>query len=171
MAELPSSILQPRGHPKNVVAEAVTNGKSTIHLLSCTNCRKRKVKCSKTKPCSACDRSSLNCSFPNRARLPRGRTGGSKTTNVELLGRVKKLEEMLDKAGGETNVDGAKPSGPLSRDRLADPAQNLDLKSGRTPEDLVVRQCVQDEALDRYMGSNFWKSLTYEVGGSYSAEK
>ena len=171
MAEPHSSILQPRGHPKTVVVDAVTNGKSAIHLLSCTNCRKRKVKCSKTKPCSACDRSSLDCVFPNRARLPRGRTGGSKTTNVELLRRVNKLEELLDKAGGETNVDGAKPPIPPSPDGHGDSAQNLDLKSSRMSEELAFRQCVQDEALDRYMGSNFWKSLTYEVGGPSSTRK
>lgn len=165
MAQPHASILQPRGHPKNVVAEVTNGGKSAVHLLSCTSCRKRKVKCSKTNPCSACDRSSLPCVFPNRARLPRGRTGGSKTTNNELLRRVNKLEELLDKASGETNVDSAKPSVPLPRDAYADSTQCLDLKPRRTSEDLAIRHGLQDEALDRYLGSNFWKSLTYEVWG------
>ena len=164
MEEPPSSILQPRGHARNVVAGAVTNGKNAVHLLSCTNCRKRKVKCSKTNPCSACDRSSLTCVFPNRARLPRGRTGGSKTTNVELLRRVNKLEELLDKASGETSIDSAQPLVPLSREAPADSSHNFDPKPSRTSEDLTIRHRIQDKALDRYMGSNFWKSLTYEVG-------
>lgn len=164
MAEPLSSNLQLRGHTKNVVAETAANERSAMHLLSCTNCRKRKVKCSKTDPCSACDRSSLTCVFPNRARLPRGRTSVSKATNVELLRRVNKLEELLDKASGETNIDNTKPSVPPSRNGHANPAQNFDPNPSGTSEDLVIHHGVRDEVLDRYMGSNFSKSLNYEVG-------
>lgn len=167
MAESPSSFLQPRGLAKIAVAEVVTSGKAASHLLSCTNCRKRKVKCNKTSPCSACDRSSLTCVFPNRARLPRGRTGGSKTTNVELLRRVNKLEELLDKASGEANVDGSKPSVPSSQGGRSNAAQPVDFSPSETSEDLFPSPTVHNEALDRYIGRNFWKSLTYEVGGLY----
>lgn len=167
MAEPPSSFIQPRGLTKIAVAEIATSGKAATHLLSCTNCRKRKVKCSKTTPCSACDRSSLTCVFPNRARLPRGRTGGSKTTNVELLRRVNKLEELLDKASGEANVDSSKPSAPLSQGRRSNSVQPVDLSPSEASDDLFPSATVRDEALDRYIGRNFWRSLTYEVGGLY----
>ena len=163
------SYLQPRSLAKNAVTEAAANGKSTTHLLSCTNCRKRKVKCNKTQPCSACDRSSLTCVFPNRARLPRGRTGGSKTTNVELLRRVNKLEELLDKASGEANHDSTASSAqlsPMSPSGHANGSQSVDMKPISTAQDSVSSHPVRDEALNRYIGRNFWKNLTYEVGGA-----
>jgi hypothetical protein len=159
------SPLRPEDFTENIGIETAASRKTAKHLLSCTNCRKRKVKCNKTSPCSACDRSSLICIFPNRARLPRGRTSGSKTTNIELLRRVKKLEELLDKANGEPKDGSPTASVPPSQSERSHSTQTSDTNACETPEDLVVSHSVRVGTLDRYMGSNFWKSLTYEVGG------
>lgn len=158
---------------ENVVADgagagagAETAGGQRVgnHLLSCTNCRKRKVKCNKTSPCAACERSSLPCVFPNRARLPRGRTGGSKTTNVELLRRLSKLEELLEKANQEGKDGIPKLSRPPSQTTGVDAVG----RPGSSPtETLVAREIsptVSEDALNKYIGSTFWKSLTHEVG-------
>lgn len=160
MAEKSSSSLQTRGSAEDFTGESATKRKPAAnHLLSCTNCRKRKVKCNKSNPCSACERSNLTCVFPNRARLPRGRTGGSKTTNVELLRRVNKLEELLGKAHDNGKNTSTKPSVEhLTRGR-SDSALTVDFGAAEGP----TSPKVEDEALDRYIGSYFWKNLTREV--------
>lgn len=157
------------GSTENVIAdgagaETTGNPRAGNHLLSCTNCRKRKVKCNKTSPCAACERSSLPCVFPNRARLPRGRTGGSKTTNVELLRRLNKLEELLEKANQEGKDGLIKPSRPTSQSPRVEAVR----RSGSSPTETVVAReispAVSEDALNKYIGSTFWKSLTHEVG-------
>lgn len=159
MAENTSSF-QIQGSTEGVAGDSGASRKSTTnHLLSCTNCRKRKVKCNKSNPCSACERSSFTCVYPNRARLPRGRTGGSKTTNVELLRRVSKLEELLEKASQDGKLGSLKTSGEHIRRKHSDPAQEFGFGAAETP----TTPKVEDDVLDRYIGSNFWKSLTVEV--------
>lgn len=161
----PMPYLQPRSLPKTVVPQATTHGKSTTNLLSCINCRKRKVKCNKTNPCSACDRSSLACIFPNRARLPRGRNGGSKTTNVELLRRVNKLEKLLDKASGEANPNSTHATVQPSPSGHSNGSQFSPISPSEKAPASIHDHPVRDEAMNRYIGSSFWKSLTYEVRG------
>ena len=159
---------QTHTHPstENVVADAETaaNPRAGSHLLSCTNCRKRKVKCNKTSPCAACERSSLPCVFPNRARLPRGRTGGTKTTNVELLRRLSKLEELLEKANREGKDGFTRPSPAASQTTVPDAVAG----SGSSPADTLagreISPAVSEDALNKYISSTFWKSLTHEVG-------
>lgn len=156
------------------------SGGNQHHILSCTNCRKRKVKCTKTSPCAACDRSNISCIFPNRARLPRGRsiTGGPKTTNLELLRRVSKLEELLEKAN-QVDKDGkdsknTRRNGSLkaTSKELSSPTSNdtprTQPEASHSPNGGPVRPMISpvtsEEALNKYIGSNFWKNLTYEVG-------
>ena len=146
-------------------AEVAANRRSG-NLLSCTNCRKRKVKCNKTSPCSACERSGLPCVFPNRARLPRGRTGGSKTTNVELLRRLNKLEELLEKANHDGKPGPARiSSAPAFQAKSRDPVVRPELSPIDTSVSVPISPTVADEAFNRYISSNFWKNLTHEVGG------
>lgn len=156
------------------------SGGSQHHILSCTNCRKRKVKCTKTSPCAACERSNISCIFPNRARLPRGRStaAGPKTTNLELLRRVSKLEELLEKANQvgrdgknskDTSRNGSLKAGfedlpsPVSNDtpRTQPEASQSSMGGPIRP---VISPVNSEEALNKYIGSNFWKNLTYEVG-------
>lgn len=163
---------QSQTHPQPVAdAETAGNPRAGSHLLSCTNCRKRKVKCNKTSPCAACERSNLPCVFPNRARLPRGRTGGSKTTNVELLRRLSKLEELLEKANREGKDAFTKPSPAASQTTGADAIGG---GSGSSPSETLggreISPAISEDALNKYISSTFWKSLTHEVGWSRRAQ-
>ncbi|CAD0082443.1 unnamed protein product [Aureobasidium vineae] len=63
--------------------------------LSCTLCRKRKIKCDKQNPCSNCATSQKECIPVVRARLPRGRNGGRKGINSELRNRINRLEGLV----------------------------------------------------------------------------
>lgn len=184
-----SSSSRPHEQAQDPVEDVVTvaesaalkrSGGSQHHILSCTNCRKRKVKCTKTTPCAACDRSNISCIFPNRARLPRGRStaGGPKTTNLELLRRVSKLEELLEKANqvGKNGKDfkDTPRNGSLKTtfEDLSSPASNdtprTQPEASQSPNVGPVRPMISpvnsEEALNKYIGSNFWKNLTYEVG-------
>lgn len=176
---------QAQASPEDVIAVAESaalnrSGGSQHHILSCTNCRKRKVKCTKTSPCAACDRSNISCIFPNRARLPRGRSTavGPKTTNLELLRRVSKLEELLEKANqvGKDGKDSKDtPRNGLLKatfEDLSSPASNdtprTQPEASQSPKGGSARPVISpvnsEEALNKYIGSNFWKNLTYEVG-------
>ncbi|EWG53340.1 hypothetical protein FVEG_11795 [Fusarium verticillioides 7600] len=69
--------------------------------LSCEFCRKRKLKCDRTQPCSACTSRSLSCFFPS-ARAPRlisrpaPRPQASQKPSLSVLeGKVKSLEQMM----------------------------------------------------------------------------
>lgn len=42
--------------------------------LTCETCKRRKVKCDKLRPCTACRKANVRCVAVERARLPRGRS-------------------------------------------------------------------------------------------------
>ena len=131
--------------------------------LSCTSCRHRKVKCDKTKPCSACRRSNVECIFPNRPFKPRGRQGGSK----EITQRLQRLEGLVGKLGGE-NAAGALLNGgslpaPLdsARHRQASIKERQG-SSSESPRSQDVDPISQPDG-SRYLGNDFWSSLSGEV--------
>ena len=67
---------------------------STV-LLSCEQCRRRKTKCDKRAPCTACKSVGLNCNAVQRARLPRGRSGIVKNKSTMLETRVARIEGLV----------------------------------------------------------------------------
>ncbi|KAH6970540.1 hypothetical protein BKA56DRAFT_446572, partial [Ilyonectria sp. MPI-CAGE-AT-0026] len=60
--------------------------------FSCANCRRRKVKCNKTSPCTNCVRGRLTCVFPQPRRPVRTDTNLEST----LMARVQNLEEIIN---------------------------------------------------------------------------
>lgn len=157
------------GATKEASNATVTPRQSAEYRVTCVNCRQRKVKCSRTHPCVACDRSGLSCTFPDRARLPRGRKRGSKATNGEILKRLNKLEELLARNKNRQEDE------PGQKDQEGEPVR----KSPETSGPKAANGCrtelmganqnkvtVENEGvwgLDRYLGSQFWNSLTSEV--------
>lgn len=63
--------------------------------LSCEECRRRKTKCDKGSPCSACKHAGITCTAVQRARLPRGRSGKAKNKGSALELRVAQLEGLV----------------------------------------------------------------------------
>jgi hypothetical protein len=63
--------------------------------LACEQCKKRKIRCSKGSPCSACKNADLQCHTVQRARLPRGKSGKARTHNAMLESRVVRIEDLL----------------------------------------------------------------------------
>ncbi|KAL8711768.1 MAG: hypothetical protein Q9220_003939 [cf. Caloplaca sp. 1 TL-2023] len=146
--------------------------------LSCGTCRERKVRCDKNQPCSTCQRAKVPCIFPSAKRLPRKRQGERKKTNEKLLQRLNRLEALVEKAGldekegqviektARYSLDSANHSSP---DKLSDgdvmqkkrERSETSQSSGSQP---VGKTALEGE-MSRYLGSNFWASLSDEVEG------
>ncbi|KAI1649331.1 uncharacterized protein F4817DRAFT_363675 [Daldinia loculata] len=70
-----------------------------IPQLSCELCKKRKVKCDKSNPCSNCVKADVVCVPIHRKRLPRGRHTHPRSlatlnTGEELMSRIRNLEAL-----------------------------------------------------------------------------
>jgi len=63
--------------------------------LSCVQCKRRKIKCDKFHPCSACRTAGLSCEIVQRERLPRGRTAKVQKKSSQLETRVARIEKLL----------------------------------------------------------------------------
>ncbi len=150
--------------------------------LSCGTCRERKVRCDKNQPCSTCQRAKVPCIFPSAKRLPRKRQGERKKTNEKLLQRLNRLEALVDKAGLNETENAPSEKGKLKkRETLSDrgsppPASPKKLNNGDDTQKKrgrsetsqnsgshpVGKTAVEGE-MSRYLGGNFWASLTNEV--------
>lgn len=134
------------------------------HALSCTHCRQRKVKCDKVHPCVPCQRSKLECVFPERVRHPKKKKGnGSKAASDELMLRLARMEELIEKmkaegkvvnAGNPTLEDhgSASPRTQQSRRQMSDGSRS----QGEGGSDA-------GDGTTRYIGSAIFRSLTSEV--------
>ena len=62
---------------------------------SCNVCRRRKIKCDRADPCSNCVRCGSVCVSSVPSGAPRGRQGGRRRVDRELLDRMAKLEHLV----------------------------------------------------------------------------
>ncbi|KAI9700474.1 MAG: hypothetical protein M1820_006773 [Bogoriella megaspora] len=95
-----ASSLSPQvGVPPATSAATTTAGpdglRRSLTSPSCQLCRKRKVRCDKNTPCLSCQRAGVECIYAPPARLPRGRQGGRRKKDTELLNRIAKLENLI----------------------------------------------------------------------------
>ncbi|OTB02994.1 hypothetical protein M426DRAFT_322224 [Hypoxylon sp. CI-4A] len=139
--------------------------------LSCTNCRARKLKCSREYPCPHCVRSGAECIFPTRKRIRKPR----RNKNSELLQRLSRLETIVGNVGlsgliGEDDSSSAlgPSTAPGAPGPVIHPALDGALKQAPAPGG--ERQDVPGGALpeskaSRYLGGEFWTSLSVEVEG------
>jgi hypothetical protein len=135
---------------------------------SCLRCRKRKVRCNRTQPCSNCLRNKATCVFPEGIKKRRSRESQTHTAdahahllNEEVLSRIEKLEQKLDCL----SRDGSFPSAvdcslinaniPVSADSVPATTSSLTEDFGR----LAVHK-----GRSRYVNSKFWQFLADEVG-------
>ena len=129
--------------------------------LSCTHCRQRKIKCDKKYPCSPCSRSNLTCVFPERARHPKKKSASSKATNDELMRRLGRMEELIEKMKVEgKDVNGKK----LVDDESTSPGTtgSRHTSEARSPGSNAPDPA--EDGMSRYLGTHFWRSLSSEVG-------
>lgn len=138
-----------------------------IALLSCELCTKRKIRCDKRQPCSACMKAGKECTPVLRARFPRGRRGGRKEATTELRDRVKRLESLVLSLSSND-------SRPISQERSTPSSiENTNARADLTPDTHPVTS--QDDFLSgnsiplpstdisRLLGSTVWTQLSDEV--------
>lgn len=99
--------IDPRGlaRPSESAAPAAAGGDSSQRdtqsvrrqrgQLSCTNCQRKKVKCNRADPCSRCERVGAICVSLQPSGAARGRKGGRRKANQEVLERITKLENLV----------------------------------------------------------------------------
>lgn len=86
---------------------------------SCVTCRKRKVRCDKSMPCGNCRRAQIQCVFPAPGRAPRRPRPKdpnappkhrSTEREVELIGRLRKLEGIVEELSGQIQLEAVRHS-------------------------------------------------------------
>ena len=133
---------------------------------ACIVCRNRKVKCDRQLPCSTCRRWGIqDCVYPSPIRVsPRPRRNEAARNDHErpdrlLLDRLRKLEIMVQKLGGNIDADGSSANSGT-------PAEARAGGSGlRSPEDSTndgtssekgVGRLVTKNNRSRYLSPAFW---------------
>ena len=86
-------------------------------------------------------RSGLQC-VPS-SRKPRARHAGKRAVDTELRSRISKLESLVESLSGEVGIQDATPGSDADAD--AEPDRK------------------ESSAVEKYIGSTFWSSLTTEV--------
>ncbi|KAF4450758.1 transcription factor [Fusarium austroafricanum] len=129
-------------------------------VLSCSNCRTRKIKCDKIQPlCGQCSRFGLDCVFPSRKptrRAPRPRQS-------ELLDRISRLESIVNQA------DPAKlkqlDEGDIQSLQGTTPSLSATLDDHVQESQAVAVQAANIAVGEQYLSSGFWGNLCAEVEG------
>lgn len=163
--------------------------KTVKNLYSCVSCRRRKIKCNKTNPCSNCTKAHLECVFPP----PRRSVRGVNAPDLELQAKVHRLEAIINSlksAIGEKDAQLAQresspisshhPSLPRTTQEMAG-AQERASRSDESQDTIVVvpqasphseaGRLVKDEGRSIYIGSSLWSTLLAEVRNSRSSVK
>ncbi|KAK9485322.1 fungal-specific transcription factor domain-containing protein [Lipomyces starkeyi] len=146
-------------------AEPKARDPSDLKPLSCIHCRQRKIKCDKSNPCSACNRSGTDCVFPKRIRVPRGQQGVRHSKFNELLRSIRRLEALVEKMGGDITTpltsgesDGRQTT--YSSDfppSISGDKESSNLQAPATGKTTLVEK--------KYLSSDLWTNLGGEVEG------
>jgi hypothetical protein len=148
-------------------AEPEARDLSDLKPLSCTKCRQRKIKCDKSNPCSACKRSGIDCVFPKRTRVPRGRPAGRnhKSRDDELLRRIGKLEALVEKIGGDipNPLTSGESNGRPTTSSSDNSSSILGNKESSNLQALATGKTTLMEK--KYISGDFWANLGGEIDG------
>jgi hypothetical protein len=125
--------------------------------LVCEQCKRRKTRCNKGSPCSACKSADLHCHTVQRARLPRGKSGKTRSQQNRVLeDRVVRIENLL-----------AQQTGPHSVLRSTSNSDHIPTAiTSSIAESKNVNSSLHPGArLAEFVAPNFWDALSEEVHG------
>jgi hypothetical protein len=124
--------------------------------LACQRCKQKKLKCDKGTPCSACRKADLVCHAVQRIRLPRGKSGTTKTHNKLLETRVARIEALL-----EQQVNASSPKYLASAFEPSSYQMHVPASDGSTTGKANGhRRMISD-----FVAPDFWSALSAEVYG------
>ncbi|EXJ58021.1 hypothetical protein A1O7_05444 [Cladophialophora yegresii CBS 114405] len=120
--------------------------------LPCFDCRRRKVKCSKTEPCANCQRFGVECIYEDTGRLVHRRTP---TSNDPLARRIAELEELVRNLSRR----------PQQGNPMEIMTENIAQKFGSqaSPVGNPEGRLVFDKDRSRYLHKGFWAAMYDEV--------
>jgi hypothetical protein len=122
--------------------------------LACEQCKRRKIRCNKGSPCSACKNADLQCHTVQRARLPRGKSGKSRVHNTQLEDRVARIESLLVRHAGAV----AEPSSTLAFQTTTSTFSSHRAKGSASVSSPAVK-------VAHFVAPEFWAALSDEVQG------
>ena len=141
--------------------------------VSCVTCKKRKVRCDKSYPCTNCARRHIECVYltagPRRARGPGKQRAGERIE--QMTSRVAQLEHVLGKLQSRDHVEGSRHGGtrtegseppPLNDSGKADSVQTTEGENGNNLGHSKARLSVK-EGKSHYIRNNFWATINEEV--------
>jgi hypothetical protein len=127
-----------------------------IPRLACEQCKRRKLRCDKASPCTACADAGLECRTVQRARLPRGKSGRARSQNNKLENRVARIEKLLSRQiEASSEPSQSKHTPVVTKPRV----ETVGGSNGFKPTRL------RDEHVASLVGSEFWEALSVEVQG------
>ncbi|TIA46967.1 hypothetical protein D6C83_05244 [Aureobasidium pullulans] len=132
--------------------------------LSCTLCRKRKIKCDKQNPCSNCVTAQKECVPVVRARLPRGRNGGRKGINAELRNRINRLEGLVQSLNSGLVPNGTSVEAETQKTQIESETRASSFSGPSTSRQPLhdSREATPDTT--RWpLGSTLWTQLAHEL--------
>ncbi|OCT50974.1 hypothetical protein CLCR_08109 [Cladophialophora carrionii] len=121
--------------------------------LPCFDCRRRKVKCSKTEPCANCQRFGVECIYEDAGRLVHRRT--PTTSNDPLVRRIAELEELVRNLSRRPQQ--GNPMETMT-ENIGQKFANQAPAVGNTEGRLVF-----DKDRSRYLHKGFWAAMYDEV--------
>ena len=146
------------------------DGIASAHAKPCISCRKRKIRCDKTRPCSNCARSKQLCTYESNDS---GSMTQSDTRNAagqndgDVRERLARLEALMAKmmvrdsasASPKTSLDDGDHQLPPSSQLLGSTTPPVHQQNAAP-----VGQILFQEGLSAYFDSDFWPGLISEVG-------
>ncbi|KAL2007732.1 hypothetical protein VTN00DRAFT_7714 [Thermoascus crustaceus] len=173
----PPAVFAARSNPH--VRSASHSSQPRLNPRSCVTCRRRKVRCSKTEPCSNCVKAGIECVFPGPGRAPRKT---KRPPDAELLARLRRLEGVVESLGGNALLNAASPAAssapqPTSKGDTAKENQQANSDRSDCPNFLdtdpkkiatggrkqEIGRLVVEEGRSRYVSNRFWASLGDEI--------
>lgn len=131
-----------------------------LNARSCITCRRRKVKCNKSFPCSNCTKAGSECVFPAPGRAPRRPRAGPKVVSereAELLKRLRRLEGVVEELSGQVEVEAIKHS-PMSENSPG-------IKDGETADANGKPHTVRVIGMDEGSGKRTdWLARGFRIG-------
>ncbi|KIW66396.1 hypothetical protein PV04_05732 [Phialophora macrospora] len=120
--------------------------------LPCFDCRRRKVKCSKTEPCTNCQRFGVDCIYEDTGRLVHRRTP---TSTDPLVKRITELEELVRNLSRR----------PQQGNPMETMTENIGQKfANKVPAAGISEgRLVFDKDRSRYLHKSFWAAMYDEV--------
>ncbi|RPB06877.1 hypothetical protein P167DRAFT_514136, partial [Morchella conica CCBAS932] len=136
-------------------------------IRACISCRSRKIRCDQVRPsCGSCTRGNIHCEFPSQARRP-PRPRQPDAVLVQRLARLESVIEQLSSGRGqsEETEDTLSPGRKSSGSGTESVVGNGDVRSPSALDDLEagVGRLLVSDGKSRYIGPNFWASLSEEA--------